>query len=154
MPALISGLLGAFFLGIILSSILYGVTWLQVYSYFSKHGKKDRLFLKCFVAFLFILDSLQLAFVVHGFYVIGIINFGDYLADLITPWSLKVQSIIGLTLPCAVHQFYAWRVYHLSLGQIYVPALIFIMSLAEFGIAIGARCIGFYSPPLIVPSLP
>ncbi|KAH9005791.1 hypothetical protein EDB86DRAFT_2824889 [Lactarius hatsudake] len=94
MPALIpvDNVLGAFFLGVIFSSILYGVTWLQVYSYFSKHCEGDRLFLKCFNR---ILDTLQLAFVVHGFYVAGVTNFGDYLADLRAPWSLKVQSLIG-----------------------------------------------------------
>ncbi|KAH8997402.1 hypothetical protein EDB92DRAFT_1839544 [Lactarius akahatsu] len=86
MPALIpvDNVLGVFFLGVIFSSILYGVIWLQVYSYFTQHCKGDRLFLKCF-----------LALVVHGFYVSGVTNFGDYSADLRPPWSLKVQTLIG-----------------------------------------------------------
>jgi len=136
MPALIpvGNVLGAFFLGVILSSILYGVTCLQVYSYFSKHCQNDRLFLKCFVAFLLILDSLQLALVVHGFYVAGVINFGDYLADLKAPWSLKVQSILGIFLTVSVQQFYALRIYHLSMGRVHIPAFIFILSLAELGL--------------------
>lgn len=138
MPALIpvGNVLGAFFLGVILSSILYGVTCLQVYSYFSKHCQNDRLFLKCFVAFLLILDSLQLALVVHGFYVAGVINFGDYLADLKAPWSLKVQSLLGIILTCSVQQFYAWRIYHLSMRQVHIPAFIFILSLAELALGI------------------
>ncbi|KAI9437006.1 hypothetical protein H4582DRAFT_374568 [Lactarius indigo] len=138
MPALIpvDNVLGAFFLGVIFSSILYGVTWLQVYSYFSKHCKGDRLFLKCFVALLLILDTLQLALVVHGFYVAGVTNFGDYLADLRAPWSLKVQSLIGIILTCSVQQFYAWRIYHLSMGRIHVPIFIVILSLAELGLGI------------------
>ncbi|KAH9045800.1 hypothetical protein EDB84DRAFT_1254248, partial [Lactarius hengduanensis] len=90
MPALIpvDNVLGAFFLGVIFSSILYGVTWLQVYSYFTKHCEGDRLFLKCFVSNR-ILDTLQLALVVHGFYVAGVTNFGDYLADLRAPWCVE-----------------------------------------------------------------
>ncbi|KAH9171009.1 hypothetical protein EDB89DRAFT_1974645 [Lactarius sanguifluus] len=114
MPALIpvDNVLGAFFLGVVFSSILYGVTWLQVYSYFSKHCEGDRLFLKSFNR---ILDTLQLALVVHGFYVAGVTNFGDYLANLRAPWSLKVQSIIGIILTCSVQQFYAWRIYQLYL---------------------------------------
>ncbi|KAH8990079.1 hypothetical protein EDB92DRAFT_2104130 [Lactarius akahatsu] len=127
MPALIpvDNVLGAFFLGVIFSSILYGVTWLQVYSYFSKHCEGDRLFLKSF-----------LALVVHGFYVAGVTNFGDYLADLRAPWSLKVQSLIGIILTCSVQQFYAWRIYHLSMGRVHVPVFIVIFSLAELGLGI------------------
>ncbi|KAH9081755.1 hypothetical protein EDB83DRAFT_2214251 [Lactarius deliciosus] len=94
MPALIplDNVVGVFFLGVIFSSILYGVIWLQVYSYFTQHCKGDRLFLKCFVALLLILDTLQLAMVVHGFYVSGIINFGDYLADLRPPWCVDYPT--------------------------------------------------------------
>ncbi|KAH9044586.1 hypothetical protein EDB85DRAFT_470596 [Lactarius pseudohatsudake] len=138
MPALIplDNVLGVFFLGVVLSSILYGVIWLQVYSYFTQHCKGDRLFLKCFVALLLILDTLQLALVVHGFYVSGVTNFGDYLADSRPPWSLKVQTLIGVIVTCSVQHFYAWRIYHLSLGQIYAPAFIVVLSLTELGLGI------------------
>ncbi|KAH8994891.1 hypothetical protein EDB92DRAFT_2102339 [Lactarius akahatsu] len=138
MPAQIpvDNVLGVFFIGVIFSSILYGVIWLQVYSYFSQHCKEDGIFLKCFVASLLILDSLQLALVVHGFYVAGITNFGDYLADLSPPWSLKVQTLLTVIVTCSVQQFYAWRIYHLSMGQIYAPAFIVVLSLAELGLEI------------------
>ncbi|KAH9049430.1 hypothetical protein EDB84DRAFT_1574234 [Lactarius hengduanensis] len=138
MPALIplDNVLGVFFLGVVFSSILYGVIWLQVYSYFTQHCKGDRLFLKCFVALLLILDTLQLAFIVHGFYVSGVTNFGDYLADSRPPWSLKVQTLIGVIVTCSVQHFYAWRIYHLSLGQIYAPAFIVVLSLTELGLGI------------------
>ncbi|KAH9052950.1 hypothetical protein EDB83DRAFT_2395117 [Lactarius deliciosus] len=118
MPALIpvDNVLGVFFLGVIFSSIIYGVVWLQVYSYFSQHCKGDGFFLKCFSR---ILDTLQLALAVHAFYVDGITNFGDYLADLRPTWSLKIQTFIGIEhihfqviLTCSVQQFYAWRIYH------------------------------------------
>ncbi|KAH9028802.1 hypothetical protein EDB84DRAFT_1497581 [Lactarius hengduanensis] len=54
MPALIpvDNTLGALFIGNFLSSILYGVTWLQVYSYYSGRCSRDRWPLKCFVASL------------------------------------------------------------------------------------------------------
>ncbi|KAH9056847.1 hypothetical protein EDB87DRAFT_1166790 [Lactarius vividus] len=168
MPALIpvDNVLGVFFLGLIFSSILYGVIWLQVYSYFSQHCKGDGLFLKCFVTLLLILDTLQLALVIHGFYVAGVTNFGDYLADLRPPWSLKVQTFIGVILTYSVQQyvshpsismpsyhvsnfcarFYAWRIYHLSMGQIHVPAFIIILSLAELGLGIAYLVYCFQYP--------
>ncbi|KAH9041646.1 hypothetical protein EDB85DRAFT_1371062 [Lactarius pseudohatsudake] len=148
MPALIpvDNVLGDFFLGIIFSSIIYGVVWLQVYSYFSQHCKGDGLFLKCFVTLLLILDTLQLALAIHAFYVDGITNFGDYLADLRPTWSLKIQTFIGIILTCSVQQFYAWRIYHLSIGQIHVPAFIVVMSLAELGLGIVYLVHSFHYP--------
>ncbi|KAH9075600.1 hypothetical protein EDB83DRAFT_2672133 [Lactarius deliciosus] len=168
MPALIpvDNDLGVFFLGVIFSSILYGVIWLQVYSYFSQHCEGDGLFLKCFVTLLLILDTLQLALVVYGFYVAGVTNFGDYLANLRAPWSLSVQGLIGsmsapqtshmhrplehthfpVILTCSVQQFYAWRIYHLSMGRIHVPAFIVILSLAELGLGIVYLVHGFQYP--------
>ena len=41
---------------------MYGVTWLQVYSYFSKHSKNDRPFLKCFVSVRLLVLPLPGAF--------------------------------------------------------------------------------------------
>ncbi|KAH8997128.1 hypothetical protein EDB86DRAFT_927621 [Lactarius hatsudake] len=54
MPALIpvDNTYGALLIGCVLSSIVYGVTWLQVYSYYNGHSSKDRWPLKYFVAFL------------------------------------------------------------------------------------------------------
>ncbi|KAH9002919.1 hypothetical protein EDB86DRAFT_2799718 [Lactarius hatsudake] len=96
MPALIpvDNVLGVFFLGVIFSSILYGVIWLQVYSYFSQHCKDDGIFLKCFVSIRvhLVLLLLELALVVHGFYVAGITNFGDYSADLRPPWCVDYPT--------------------------------------------------------------
>ncbi|KAH9021492.1 hypothetical protein EDB84DRAFT_531426 [Lactarius hengduanensis] len=65
MPALIPvhNTLGALFIGTVLSSILYGVTWLQVYSYYNSHCSRDRWPLKFFVAFLMLVDSANLVFV-------------------------------------------------------------------------------------------
>ncbi|KAI0297483.1 hypothetical protein B0F90DRAFT_886832 [Multifurca ochricompacta] len=119
MPSLIpvDNVLGAFLIGVALSSILYGVTCLQVYSYFSRHCENDRLFLKFFVAVLLILDSLHQALITHGYYIVGVKNF--------------VQSLIGIILAGAIQQFYAWRIYRLSMGKIYVPIFIGITSLAE-----------------------
>ncbi|KAH9064953.1 hypothetical protein EDB87DRAFT_1755990 [Lactarius vividus] len=51
MPALtpVHNTVGALFIGTVLSSIIYGVTWLQVYSYYSSHSSRDRWQFKSFV---------------------------------------------------------------------------------------------------------
>ncbi|KAH9958660.1 hypothetical protein BGW80DRAFT_1449369, partial [Lactifluus volemus] len=43
-----------------------------------------------------ILNSLQLAFLVHGYYLDGVTNFGNFVADLrASPWSLLFQTVFG-----------------------------------------------------------
>ncbi|KAH9075022.1 hypothetical protein EDB83DRAFT_2312481 [Lactarius deliciosus] len=100
MPALIpvDNTLGALFIGTVLSSMcvllfviqshlliepdppssLYGVTWLQVYYYYNDHCSRDRWPLKSLVAFLMLLDTASLVFVIHEPYRDVITNFGDY----------------------------------------------------------------------------
>ncbi|KAH9037734.1 hypothetical protein EDB84DRAFT_1480127 [Lactarius hengduanensis] len=94
MPALIpmDNTLGALFIGTVLSSIIYGVTWLQVYSYYNSHSSGDRWPLKSFVAFLMLVESANLAFGIYPTYDLVVTNFGDYqAANTFTPWSQAVR---------------------------------------------------------------
>ncbi|KAH9040334.1 hypothetical protein EDB83DRAFT_2318382 [Lactarius deliciosus] len=60
------------------SSSLYGVTWLQVYYYYNDHCSRDRWPLKFFVAFLMLVDTINLVFIIYEPYLVAITNFGDY----------------------------------------------------------------------------
>jgi len=138
MPSLIpvDNTLGASFVGVVLSSMLYGVTCLQVYSYYSQNCKDDRPFLKYFVITLLTFESLQMAFLIHGHYILAVTNFGDLAADLVIPWSLEAQSFTGIFISSAIQQLYAWRIYKLSMGKTYIPSLIVVLSLAELAFGI------------------
>ncbi|KAH9969286.1 hypothetical protein BGW80DRAFT_638372 [Lactifluus volemus] len=131
--------LGPLLMGIVFSSMLYGVTSLQVYSYFTHHCEKDRPFLKIFVVTLLILGSLQLALVIHAYYVISITNFGNFYADLSDgpPWSYRLHTLFAILLVAATQQFYAWRIFKLSMGKIYIPILIVAITLLELVVGIG-----------------
>ncbi|KAH8993029.1 hypothetical protein EDB92DRAFT_525842 [Lactarius akahatsu] len=111
MPALIPmhNTLGALFIGTILASILYGVTWLQVYSYYSGHCSKDRWPLR-------LVDSANLIFVVYTTYHIGVTNFGDYLSNAFKPlaWSQPATTLSAIVLEVPVQHFYAYRIYRLQ----------------------------------------
>ncbi|KAF8148139.1 hypothetical protein K438DRAFT_1472977, partial [Mycena galopus ATCC 62051] len=78
--------LGAWLIGLIVSSVLFGVTCLQVYLYFTRHCARDPVFLKTFVALLLALDAFNLALVSHGFYFLTVTNFGDYVVLGAAPW--------------------------------------------------------------------
>ncbi|KAI0258262.1 hypothetical protein BC834DRAFT_975329 [Gloeopeniophorella convolvens] len=137
MTALVNDLLGAFFIGIVLSSIVYGITWLQVYSYYTQHSSHDGRFLKGFVALLLGLDTLHLALICHGFYIAGVTNFGDFLADLHAPWSLVIQAVVGVLASTCIQQFYATRIYQLSQRKnVIVPLVISALSVMELGFSI------------------
>ncbi|KAJ7786765.1 hypothetical protein B0H14DRAFT_2396202, partial [Mycena olivaceomarginata] len=78
--------LGAWLVGIIVSSVLFGVTCLQVYLYFTKHCGRDPVFLKNYVSLLLALNTFNLALVSHAFYFVTVTNFGDYGELGIPPW--------------------------------------------------------------------
>ncbi|KAH9001476.1 hypothetical protein EDB92DRAFT_63708 [Lactarius akahatsu] len=154
MPALIPvhNTLGALLIGTVLSSIIYGVTWLQVYSYYNSHCSRDRWPLKSLVSFLMLVDSTNVVFVIYTTYHIGVTNFGDYPSLQFVPWSLPAIALSGFVLEATVQHFYAYRIYlcafngvlHLcgtyfclvSRGSPYLPAAISTISLTAFGIGI------------------
>ncbi|KAI9432028.1 hypothetical protein H4582DRAFT_1821658 [Lactarius indigo] len=88
MPALIPmhNTLGALFIGTVLSSIVYGVTWLQVYSYYDSHCSRDRWPLKSFVRAPMLMDTVNLVFCIYTTYQFGVTNFGDYRHIASDPW--------------------------------------------------------------------
>ncbi|KAJ7862858.1 hypothetical protein B0H13DRAFT_2071147 [Mycena leptocephala] len=117
--------LGAWLIGLILSSVLFGVTCLQVYRYFTKHSARDSIFLKGFVALLCAIDSLHLALVSHSFYSATVINFGDY-----------VQMDVGAVLSTLVQLFYGFRIYTISNKSLVFPVIIAACAFANLGMAI------------------
>ncbi|KAH9036636.1 hypothetical protein EDB85DRAFT_2142989 [Lactarius pseudohatsudake] len=124
--------LGALFIGVVLSAIVYGITWQQGYAYYTIHGNRDPLFLKILVSLLMLLDSVNLAFAAHGSYIRGINDFGDYAAETRLPWSTPSIGITGMFLEVLIQHFYAYRVYRLSKGSLYMPLVIVVLSLTAF----------------------
>ncbi|KAJ7929511.1 hypothetical protein B0H13DRAFT_1859508 [Mycena leptocephala] len=146
--------LGAWFIGLIVSSVLFGVTSLQVYLYFTKHCSRDAVFLKSFrayslkVALLMALDTLHLALLSHSFYSTTVTNFGDYVELGQAPWSLLVEVVVGgmnvsgrmvthflnfllVFLATLVQFFYAFRIYTISNKTLVFPVIIGIFSLGQ-----------------------
>ncbi|KAH8997076.1 hypothetical protein EDB86DRAFT_920737 [Lactarius hatsudake] len=117
-------------------SSLYGVTWLQVYYYYNDHCSRDRWPLKYFVAFLMLVDTANLVFVVHEPYRDVITNFGDYESNAFkeVSWGQSAITISTIMIEVSVQHFYAYRIYRLGRGSPYLPAAISVVSLAEVGI--------------------
>ncbi|KAH9075018.1 hypothetical protein EDB83DRAFT_2549620 [Lactarius deliciosus] len=139
MPALIpvDNTLGALSIGAVLSSIVYGVTWLQVYSYFSSYCSQDRWPLKFFVAVMTLIDTANHVLCIYMTYQFCVTNFGDYRFIVSHPWSLFVAAAFPSRAPVfSVQHFYAYRIYRLGGGSPYLPAAISVSSLTGFSLGI------------------
>ncbi|KAJ6584477.1 hypothetical protein B0H19DRAFT_1058889 [Mycena capillaripes] len=80
-------LLGPWFIGLMVSSVIFGITCLQVYMYFTKHCARDPIG--------FTVEILHLVMLGMSYYETSITNFGDFVEVLKGPWSLRAQIIIG-----------------------------------------------------------
>ncbi|KAH9021689.1 hypothetical protein EDB83DRAFT_93798 [Lactarius deliciosus] len=116
MPALIpvDNIHGPLLIATAVSSIIYGVTWSQVYSYYNSHCSRDRWPLKSFVAFLMLVDTANLIFVIYPTYRIVITDFGVTGFVEFTQWSQAAIGVSTVVLDVSVQHFYAYRIYYLG----------------------------------------
>ncbi|KAJ7672211.1 hypothetical protein DFH06DRAFT_88285 [Mycena polygramma] len=136
--------LGAWLVGVIVFVVIFGVTCLQVYNYFTKHCTRDPPFVKVYVVLLLLLDALHLALASHAFYFTTVTNFGDYVRLGIAPWSLLVTIVIGYLSSVQVRSSHAFRIYTISNKQLVVPIIITICAFAELGLGTTFMVKGFH----------
>ncbi|KAJ7239268.1 hypothetical protein C8J57DRAFT_1372761 [Mycena rebaudengoi] len=132
----VDDLLGPWLIGVIVSSIVFGVTCLQIYLYYTKYSSRDSKYLKLFVGFAMFVDTLHLVFISMAFYESTVTNFGDYGELGVAPWSLDAQIFVGGLLETLVQIFYAVRVWLLSGRSLLMPILIVLCSFGELALGI------------------
>ncbi|KAE9404410.1 hypothetical protein BT96DRAFT_935755 [Gymnopus androsaceus JB14] len=87
--------LGVALIGIILSTLLFGITCFQVYMYYTQYCSHDHLVLKLLVAGLFTLDAFHVVLLVLFYYHYTVTNFGDYTSLLHITWSGIIQALLA-----------------------------------------------------------
>ncbi|KAJ7739501.1 hypothetical protein B0H14DRAFT_2990829, partial [Mycena olivaceomarginata] len=132
----LGSLLGPWLIGLVLSSIVFGITCLQVYLYYTKFSSRDPLSMKIFVAVLMILDIVHATLLTISYYVTSVDNFGDFEAISAAPWSLSAQVVVGVLLSNLVQMFYAFRIWTLSNKSPWLPGVIIFCTFAELSFAI------------------
>ncbi|KAJ3502660.1 hypothetical protein NLJ89_g8786 [Agrocybe chaxingu] len=121
---------------------LYGVTSVQTFLYFNDVGnRRDSCTLKLMVAFLWILDTVHMAFTTHGLYFYLVTNFGKLEVILSPVWSLLSGVYVTALSDFTVRAFFAKRVYILCgekrfLAR-FLPIIIMALSLVVFAFACG-----------------
>ncbi|KAJ7050315.1 hypothetical protein C8F01DRAFT_1264200 [Mycena amicta] len=132
----LDNILGAWLIGLVLSSCIFGITTLQVYLYFTKFSRRDGAVLKSFVGVLLVIDAIHLVLVTTSFYSTSVTNFGDYTTIIQPPWSLLAQVVVGVVLSTMVQIFYAYRIWLLSQKSLFIPMLVVLCAWGELAMSI------------------
>ncbi|KAK0445790.1 hypothetical protein EV421DRAFT_1794875 [Armillaria borealis] len=123
---------GPMLIGLMLNVLLFGVVIAQVYIYMTTYQKRDRLWMKAFVVFLFVANLVNTVLVMAYVYIALIKHFGDvsYLSNA-TLLFVTDPALTGIICG-AVQLFFAWRVKVLT-SNWYLGALVAILALAGVG---------------------
>ncbi|KAJ7342397.1 hypothetical protein DFH08DRAFT_1082017 [Mycena albidolilacea] len=105
--------LGAVFLGVVVSCILFGVSALQVYYYYHYYPNDSSLH-KLSVALLWVLDITHLSLSIAAAYHYGVSGFGRQEGLGMIIWPVKLQILINVVIVLLVQSLYAYRVWLLS----------------------------------------
>ncbi|KAF5317587.1 hypothetical protein D9758_018465 [Tetrapyrgos nigripes] len=126
--------LGAIELGIMFSSVLYGVVVIQSYKYYQASFKKDSALLKTTVAVLCSFETVHTVFQWIYLYRMTIASFGDpKQLDEIT-WSFQVSVPLTTIIASIVQTFFCHRVSRIS-GWGYYKAIMIPILVARTGFA-------------------
>ncbi|OSD07502.1 hypothetical protein PYCCODRAFT_1463746 [Trametes coccinea BRFM310] len=113
---------GPIFVGVVFNILLYGIMITQTFLYFTVY-KKDRLWMKLFVALLFICDTVNCAFDITFLYIPLVNNFGNPSSLMYATWVFATDPIMTALIGSLTQCFFAWRVNVLTHS---IPAVIFI----------------------------
>ena len=122
--------LGAAYIGVVVAALLYGVSCVQAWYYFTH--QKDTWPLKSIVAAVMIFDAVHQVLITHTVYDYLVTNYDNpaRMADLV--WSLVVEVIFtGLT-ALLVQAFLTMRVWHLSNKNIWLTGAVTLLVVGEF----------------------
>jgi len=128
---------GAAYIGMVVAAILYGITTLQTYIYYS-HYPNDKKSLKFLVAFLWVVDTLSLLLVCHGLYTYLVTSFANPFGLLKIVWSIGVDPALGGLVALMAHGYLGYRVWRICNKNMILGIVMVILSLACFAISIVA----------------
>ncbi|KAJ6538133.1 hypothetical protein B0H19DRAFT_1270496 [Mycena capillaripes] len=122
----IAVLSGPVFLGHLLHWVLFGALNIQIYLYYQAFPN-DRLFTKCLVYTVYMLELGQTIIMAHDAFAIFVYGFGDLTELMGVHWEWFVPILSGIVAFIG-QSFYAYRVYVLSKSRP-IPILIALISL-------------------------
>ncbi|KAJ8589398.1 hypothetical protein M405DRAFT_212263 [Rhizopogon salebrosus TDB-379] len=140
---------GPLFLGVILAAVLFGLTNVQAFIYFQSHRRTGMTLYKLVVIWLWILDALHLALIIHCVYYYLVISYANInLLDRIV-WSFKLQVVIAVVIIYGVHILYVYRIWIVSKGRSRIlPIAVGIIVNLALGVAMALMWAIYHCPSL------
>ncbi|KAH9918463.1 uncharacterized protein B0H18DRAFT_210339 [Fomitopsis serialis] len=138
----IANILGPACIGIIVSSIIFGINCLQLYFYYTKYANGDGATLKIYVSALMVVDTLHVLLLVISYYHYTVTYFGDIFALAYGYWTLLAEVAVGGLLVTMVQLYFAFRVYTLSGKCTLLPVVISILSICGLALSIVFTVVG------------
>ncbi|KAF8151946.1 hypothetical protein K438DRAFT_379823 [Mycena galopus ATCC 62051] len=137
LPALpkLDNSLGALFIGLVLSTALWGVGCAQAFWFYDSF-RGEKMLLKTLVAASWILDTVQQAMIAHVVYTYTITNyFNPFFLDHYL-WSLSIQSLFECLTAFLVQSFFLYRIWILCHNRYFVMIIPTLLVLAKLAIGI------------------
>ncbi|PIL33603.1 hypothetical protein GSI_04226 [Ganoderma sinense ZZ0214-1] len=131
--------LGVTFLGVAVSSMIYGFTCLQTFNYYhSSRAKADNAFLRCLVSLLFLCDTFHQILVLHATYHYLILGFAQPVTLSTTlVWSLPAEIIMNVCiLAFLLNSFLTHRLWRLS-HHVYLAVCAALLTVANIAVNLG-----------------
>ncbi|KAG2119080.1 uncharacterized protein F5147DRAFT_603244 [Suillus discolor] len=126
---------GAFLIGVVISAVLYGVTCVQTWYYFSRYFS-DPWHHKLIVGAVFVSDSTHQALITHVVYTYLVTDFCNASDLEKIVWSLSVEILFNGFTGFMVQSFLAKRVYHLSNKNMIATVSVVFIVIAELVIVV------------------
>ncbi|RDB16252.1 hypothetical protein Hypma_003029 [Hypsizygus marmoreus] len=123
----ISSTVDGMFFGLLVSTLLWGVTIAQGWTYF--HNNKDRWPIRTFIALILLLDIAETCFSIQILHHYLISNFGNVDALRVYTPFISVEFLISGTVFSLVHIFFARRLYIVG-RNFWLPGIIIVLTVA------------------------
>lgn len=132
----IDNTIGAAYIGWGLSSLVFGVLCIQVWSYYQRYPRDNTAY-KSLVGGLWLLELLHQVMVGHCVYFYTVTNFGNVLSFAAKPvWTLSWQVFIGALVGTIVKICFGMRVWKFSKGNYFITGTIMLLAVAQLGTAL------------------
>ncbi|TFK36158.1 hypothetical protein BDQ12DRAFT_687365 [Crucibulum laeve] len=118
-------------IGAFLNAILYGVLVVQIFIYFQTY-KKDSPWIKCFIFFLLIAETLNTGFDIGMMYEPLILKYATPAATTFFPFMLAADPIMTVIISTPIQMFIAWRIRIISRAN-WLAVVICIFALISLG---------------------
>ncbi|KAI0649655.1 hypothetical protein C8Q79DRAFT_939773 [Trametes meyenii] len=113
------GTIGVGYIGVAITSIVYGITCIQTFQYFmSPKAASDSYLLRGMVLVLWLLDSFQESLAIHIFYFYLVENYANPVALLGTVWSIPSEILVNTLITIIVKCFFILKIWRISRNKL------------------------------------